>query len=241
MEYKRIQTKKIYEMVAEQIQDMIKDAKLKPGDQLDSVEQLAKKFNVSRSTIREALSALRATGFIEVRQGEGTFVKKKDLQLSTPITLPQNMDKKTMLEFLDARKIIESNSAAMAASKRTDDDLCKMKEALYQMEKVLEHEQLDGDLGEKADQQFHLAISEATHNFVLIQMMSQMENALYNMMHKSRQIWLLSDPATFKRLYQEHLSIYRAIEDRNATLAQQLMLSHLVKVEQALTNQEGLL
>lgn len=94
MEYKRIQTKKIYEMVADQIQDMINEAILKPGDQLDSVEQLAKKFNVSRSTIREALSALRATGFIEVRQGEGTFVKKKDIQLNTPITLPQNLDKK---------------------------------------------------------------------------------------------------------------------------------------------------
>jgi GntR family transcriptional repressor for pyruvate dehydrogenase complex len=240
MEYKRIQTKKIYEMVADQIEGMITSERLKSGDQLDSVEQLAKNFNVSRSTIREALSALKAMGFIEVKQGEGTFVKNKSTPFQATITLPKKMDQKTLLEIMDARKIIESNAAAMAASKRTDADLQKIKESLNCMEKSLEQENsseqnhLNEEIGIEADVNFHLAIVEATHNFVLIQMMSQMSDSLYKLVHTCRQNWL-SEPSTIHRLYQEHLSIYKAIVEQNATLAQQLMLAHLVKVEQALT------
>ncbi len=70
MEYKRIKPKKIYEEVAETLLENIKEGSLKPGDRLDSVQQLAENFQVGRSAIREALSALRAMGLLEMKQGK---------------------------------------------------------------------------------------------------------------------------------------------------------------------------
>ena len=75
MVYKPIQRKKSYEKVIDQIVQMIKNKQLKPGDKLDSIENLATQFEVSRSVIREALSGLRAMELIDIQQGEGTFIK----------------------------------------------------------------------------------------------------------------------------------------------------------------------
>ncbi|MEH6858320.1 GntR family transcriptional regulator, partial [Priestia megaterium] len=87
MEYKRIKPKKIYEEVAETLLENIKEGSLKPGDRLDSVQQLAENFQVGRSAIREALSALRAMGLLEMKQGEGTFVREFNSDmLSLPVT-----------------------------------------------------------------------------------------------------------------------------------------------------------
>ncbi|MER2058729.1 MAG: GntR family transcriptional regulator, partial [Niallia sp.] len=75
MEFKQIKPKKIYEEVADALYDAIKKGKFKPGEKLASVQQLAETFQVSRSAIREALTALKAKGLIDMKQGEGTFVK----------------------------------------------------------------------------------------------------------------------------------------------------------------------
>ena len=75
MTYKKIKPKKIYEEVSEELYEMIRSGTLKPGDKLDSIQQLAENFQVGRPAIREALSALSSMGLIEIKQGEGTFVK----------------------------------------------------------------------------------------------------------------------------------------------------------------------
>ena len=85
---KQVKPKKIYEIVAEQLTEMIVSGKVKPGDRLSSVQQLAEDFNVGRSAIREALSALKTMGYIEIRQGEGTFVKKVDIDVANQM-IPQ--------------------------------------------------------------------------------------------------------------------------------------------------------
>lgn len=231
MVYSRVQTKKVYELVAEQIRDRIQRGHIKPGERLESVEQLAKRFQVGRSTIREALSALRAMGLVDIRQGEGTFVTGRDLsKLAEPIGELMKLNKKEMLEFFEVRKIIESGAAGIAAGKRNEEHLSAMREALDAMEQAT-----GGDnLGEIADANFHLAIAEATQNSVLIKMMEQISDTLRNTMRESRRLWLFSEDSTLDRLYQEHMAIYVAIEDQNPMLAQQLMLAHLVKVENLL-------
>ena len=88
MKNRRIQTKKIYEEVADSLITMIKNGELNPGDQLDSVEKLAQSFDVSRSAVREALSGMRAMGLVSMRQGEGTFVTEFDASNFTlPVTV----------------------------------------------------------------------------------------------------------------------------------------------------------
>lgn len=231
MVFSRVQTKKIYELVAEQIRKRIQSGELKPGERLESVEQLAKRFQVGRSTIREALSALRAMGLVDIRQGEGTFVTSYDLmKLAQPIGDFANINKKEMMEFFEVRKIIESGAAGIAACKRKDRHLKAMREAIEAMEQAT-----GGDnLGEIADANFHLAIAESTQNSVLIKMMEMISDTLRDTMRESRRLWLFSEDSTLDRLHQEHRSIFNSIEEQNPILAQQLMLAHLVKVENVL-------
>lgn len=96
MKYKQIKTQKIYEEVADALLDMIKNGELKPGDKLDSVQALAESFQVSRSAVREALSALKAMGLVEMKQGEGTYLKEFELnQISQPLSAALLMKKRT--------------------------------------------------------------------------------------------------------------------------------------------------
>lgn len=231
MDYTRVQTKKIYELVAEQIRGRIERGEVKPGERLESVEQLGRRFQVGRSTIREALSALRAMGLVDIRQGEGTFVTGSFTKsLSTPIGAFSKLGKKEMLEFFEVRKIIEAGASSIAAARRKPKDLDDMRAALKSMAAATGKD----NLGEAADAEFHLAIARATENGMLIQMMNQISDTMRDTMKESRKLWLFSEDSTLERLHREHESIYSAIEEQNPMLAQQLMLAHLVKVENLL-------
>ena len=115
---------------------MIKNGTLKPGDKLLPVHQLAEQFQVGRSAVREALSALRAMGLIEMKQGEGTYVKNFD---SSSLTKSLNnrllMKKEDILNLLEVRKVLEVGAVRVAAAKRTEDNLQNMKHWLDEMAK----------------------------------------------------------------------------------------------------------
>lgn len=225
-----MERKKNYERIKDKLIHLIAKGELKPGEQLDSVEQLAKHYSVSRSAIREALSALQAIGLVEIKHGQGTYVKKTDLSSIThPISAPTLLNQEEMIHFFEVRRIIESGTASAAAARRTDANLTKMKLALKEMEQSGKQ----SDLGEKADVHFHLAIAEATQNHMLVQLMNSISDTLSSTMKASRQIWFFTEETTLEQLYQEHLAIYQAILDQNPPLAQELMLSHLRKVEAA--------
>ncbi|MDV2682953.1 FadR/GntR family transcriptional regulator [Alkalihalophilus lindianensis] len=231
MAFKQVQTKKVSEVIREQLEEMIREGEVKPGEKLDSVEKLAKEFNVSRSAVREALSALRAVGLITIRQGEGTFVNKYDFSnMFAPVTVERIISKQEMLELFQVRKIIEVGAASLAALYRTEEDLQEMKTALVEMEQAAGNE----DLGEKADVKFHLALARATGNSILKDMMQQLSDTLGKTMYESRRIGLFSDKPTFDRLQVEHEAIFEAIENQDANKANEKMLEHLKNVENTL-------
>ncbi|MFC3883346.1 FadR/GntR family transcriptional regulator [Bacillus songklensis] len=231
MTYRHIKPKKIYEEVAEALLSMIKSGDLKPGDKLDSVQQLAENFQVGRSAIREALSALRAMGLVEMKQGEGTYVRQFDAELiSLPVTAAVLMKKEDIIHLLEVRKVLEVGTVVAAATKRTLDDLQKMKEALEAMKAAAGNE----ELGERADFEFHMAIAAASKNPLLVNLMNNVSEMMIETMRETRRLWLYSKQTTSERLYQEHMQIYEAIVEQNPSKAQELMLTHLVAVEQVL-------
>lgn len=255
MEPKRVAGKKSYERTAEQLLEWIRQNGIKPGQRLESVEQLGKRFQVGRSTIREALSYLRAKGLVEIRQGDGTFATAPEAvrpgagaaSESGFLPLPALesdsngahhpaageealLSRQEVLEFFEMRKIVESGVAALAASKRTEEDLQAMRDALDTMRLAA-----GGDnLGEAADAEFHLAIARAAQNRILFQTMSRISDTLRTTMRESRRLWLFAEDTTLERLHKEHDALYSAIEEQNPPLAQQLMLAHLHKVERLL-------
>lgn len=234
MKYQQIRPKKIYEEVAEAIQKMIREGVLKPGDKLDSVQQLAENFQVGRSAIREALSALRAMGLIEMKQGEGTYVNKgfgAD-QISSPLSSAILMNEKDIAHLLEVREIIETGAAPLAAQNRTEENLEAMWEALEEMKRA----NGDEELGEKADLTFHLAIVKATQNPLLFSLLSHISELMQETMRETRRLWLFSKQTTLEQLYKEHDQIFVAITEKNEDAARIAMINHLKNVESILEN-----
>ncbi len=231
LELRKIKPKKIYEEVSEILYEKIRSGVLKPGDRLDSVEQLAEQLQVSRSAIREALSALNAMGLIDIKQGSGTFVKSvQPNQLDFPLSTVILTNKQDVSHLLEVRKIIEVGAAASAAIHRTEEDIQSMLQILDEMKQV----QGDGELGEKVDFQFHAAISTASQNPLLATLLDQVSGLMIETMKETRRIWLYSKKTTSEKLYDEHMQIFLAIKQQNEELAKQAMASHLSNVEKVL-------
>ncbi len=235
LEYKSIKPKKIYEEVSEAILTMIKNGTLKPGDKLLPVHQLAEQFQVGRSAVREALSALRAMGLIEMKQGEGTYVKNFD---SSSLTKSLNhtllMKKEDILNLLEVRKVLEVGAVRAAATKRTEDNLQNMRHWLDEMEKGIGDEKA----GEKADFHFHMAIAEASHNKILLELMNHVSEMIAETIGESRRIILYGEQTTAERLLEEHQAIYEAVLGQDIDSAQQAMLNHLTNVEHIVTGKK---
>ncbi|MEH7501747.1 FadR/GntR family transcriptional regulator [Neobacillus drentensis] len=228
MNYKKIKPKKIYEEVAEAIYEMIRTGQVKPGERLDSVQQLAENFQVGRSAIREALTSLRAMGLVEMKQGEGTYVNEFETdQITFPLSTAILMNKEDIAHLLEVRKIIESGTASSAAKKRTNQHLTLMEKALEEMKSA----KGDETLGEKADLQFHFALADAAQNPLLLSLMNHVSGLMGETMKETRRVWLFSKQTTMERLYEEHKDIYEAIKEQDEEKARKFMLVHLENVE----------
>ncbi|WP_147804406.1 FadR/GntR family transcriptional regulator [Alkalicoccus halolimnae] len=227
MSFKQIQTKKISEIVREQIEERMRAGKIQPGDKLSSVVQLAEEFQVSRSAVREALSALRAVGAVTIRQGEGTFVNEYDFSgIFDPLKKERVISKQEMLDLFEVRKIIEAGTAELAALKRTGQNLQEIRDALTDMETASEE-----SVGEAADVSFHLAVAASTQNKTMVQMMEQLADTLRRTMFEARRVWLFSEKKSLNRLFEEHMHIYEAIAASDPEAARTAMLAHLSHVE----------
>ncbi|MGJ9384863.1 FadR/GntR family transcriptional regulator [Salipaludibacillus sp. CF4.18] len=226
---KQVKSKKIYDLVAEQLTEMIISGEYEPGHRLSSVEKLAAEFDVGRSAIREALSALKAMGLIEIHQGEGTFVKKNNYDISKKL-IPSIMVKEDLRQLFEVRKLNETGAASIAALNRTDEDLGRMSSILNNMGLSYGN----GELGEKGDIDFHMAIVRATNNPMLERLMETISSTVQESMKEARQVFLYSNRQKMELLHIEHQAIYEAIKNKNAEKAFNLMMSHITGVEKEL-------
>ncbi|MDR3587916.1 MAG: FadR/GntR family transcriptional regulator [Desulfosporosinus sp.] len=229
---KPIKTQKIYEQIVDQIGQLVAEGQLKPGDRLPSERELVERFQVSRASIREAISALEVMGLIEVRSGEGTYIRQVNIDsVVAPLAWMLFIEKDTDLELYEARKILEVQAAGLAAERAEDDEICEMFEALEVMRMDLQIQRL----GEDADHHFHYAIARATHNKILFRLMNTISDTMRKTLKTSRSR-LYEDKNTPEKLYQEHYHLYEAIKNHDVEKAQKLMLDHLVGVENQLAN-----
>ena len=224
----KVETEKGHEIVKRMILSQIEDGMLQPGERLPSVVDLAGVYGVGRSTIREALSALKATGWIDVKHGGGTFVSKMLPTVQADMKDPF-AEADDLIELLEVRIWLESGAAASAAERRTTQDLDALQQIVQKMEIALERD--DTVLSEQADIDFHLAIANASHNQLLISLMNSLTSRLTETIGKSRQLWFFEDKSSASLLLKEHQSIYEAIAQQDAERAGQLITAHLRKVE----------
>ncbi|AMY06597.1 FadR family transcriptional regulator [Staphylococcus condimenti] len=221
----KISKTKIYEKIADIILEQIKSGEYAVGDKLPSIQALSKEYGVSVASVREAFNALRTIGVIEIKQGYGTFVTQKE-----PIFFnleESSLTRKQVEDLLELREIVELATVKKAAALGTKENLLEMKNALEMMESAV----TDGTSGEAADLKFHLAIAKAAHNSMLFDLMNNISDVIQETMKETRKMYLFNKQRTLKRLYDEHLKIYEAIQKKDAEAAEYNMRNHLEEVQ----------
>ncbi len=231
--FKKVRTKKIYMHIVEQIQDLIKEGKIKPGDKLPSEHILAEKFGASRPSVREALTALEILGITESRGGKGNFIRDN---LNSSLYAQRFMEleeQESPFELLEARKAVETEVAGFAAEKATKEDIVavqdsldKMRNAITNISEVMEF-----------DREFHINIARAAHNAVLFSMMNYLADGLkeslwVNIKEKS---WGI--PGRPQKYIEEHTEILSAIKNKDNKAARRGMFDHLATVEEDLLSE----
>jgi GntR family transcriptional repressor for pyruvate dehydrogenase complex len=217
-----ISRKKTYELVAERLVAEIGEGRLRPGDTLPTERQLTEEYRVGRSSIREALRMLESQGLIESR-GSGMFaVAEFRNPLNQSLSLLLSLDASNLRELYEMRMLIEGELAALAAERRTDEDLGRMLGALQEMRSELESEQLYID----ADVRFHLAIADAAKNRFALHMMQAFRELLHRAL--SSVYHIPGSPATS---IDQHQQILDAIAARRPQESRRAMQEHLLRVE----------
>ncbi|MDQ0337600.1 GntR family transcriptional repressor for pyruvate dehydrogenase complex [Caldalkalibacillus uzonensis] len=228
MNVEKITPKKISEQVAEQLEQWIISQHLQPGDKLPSVRQLCDMFDVGRSAVRDAITTLKGKGILEVKQGEGAFIRSFDsAQLFEQLLL---LDKQDLTDVFNVRKILEVGSAELASTSRTAAHVQQMEKALQMLENSDSLEDWE------ADYAFHMAIAEATRNKVIIRLMETVSVLLKKAIINCHNMALHSE-AVSSSIRKQHVAIYLAIKEQKAEQAREAMFEHLCYVE-ALLNKK---
>lgn len=221
-----IERKKVSEQVLEQLIKMIKEGVFPPNTKLPSENELAKLFGVSRAPIREALSVLVASGCIESRQGDGSWVKEVHLvNMLEAVTLDM-VRVEEVYDLHEMRTIIETEAAALAAERRTDEDLERIRHALERFKETVEDQE---KIGDEADYQFHFEIVRSSKNQFLLQTVENISE-LYRKALKYSLKKNIGLPRKREQVFQEHYNIFKAIEEKNPLEAAHHMKIHLTNV-----------
>jgi GntR family transcriptional repressor for pyruvate dehydrogenase complex len=231
MDLAPIKSTRIYEEIVRQVKAMIAEGRLKGGDRLPPERDLAEKFVVSRTSVREALRALESLGLVEIRAGEGTFVRQVSIEsLIEPLALLMVSQREAIGELFEARRLLEPALAALAAGRATPEEI-------HEMERILETQASEvaaGRTGLAQDAQFHAAIGTAAHNRAI----TRLAHAIMDLLTQSREE-SLNTPGRPTRSHEDHRRVLSAIAARDAEAARRAMLEHLGAVEALVLGADG--
>src|SRR5439155_8032834 len=231
MDLAPIKSTRIYEEIVRQVKAMIAEGRLKGGDRLPPERDLAEKFVVSRTSVREALRALESLGLVEIRPGEGTFVRQVSIDsLVEPLALLMVSQREAIGELFEARRLLEPSLAALAAARATPEEV-------QEMERILEEQGKEvaaGRTGLAWDVQFHAAIGAAAHNRAI----TRIAHAIMDLLTQSREE-SLNTPGRPTRSHEDHRRILGAISRHDAEAARTAMSDHIAAVEGLVFGSEG--
>ncbi len=226
MKFREITPVRLYESVIEQIMNLIKNNKLKPGDKLPPERELAEKLSISRGSLREAFRVLESRGLIKSKPGGGRYIREIRKNGNNTENIILSLEKSSILELLEAREIFEVKIVKLAAQRAIVEDIKSIEKALNKMN---EKEELKDDKKTESDTEFHLAIAAASHNFVFVNIIKLHLDLLRDTREKTQQI-----PGRREERWSEHQAILQAIKEHNSKKAGEAMLKHLRNVREVL-------
>lgn len=227
--FEPIRPKKISEEIVEQIKKLIVKGELRPGDRVPSERDLASMLGVSRPSVREAIMVLEATGFLDSRQGGGTFVRAlTETSITDPLAiLVEEKDPELLRALVEVRMGLESWAAFLAAQRAEPQELAELRR-LYE---IMAEQATRGGWDPEVDADFHYAITAASHNSLQMHVL----DSIHSLFHATIQVALMEfyrQQGHIEKLLVQHREIYEAIAARDPERARQKMMAHLTMVEE---------
>ena len=223
IELEAVRKERRYEQVAEQIQKLIAQGTLKPGDRLPPERELATRFGVARSSIRDAVRTLEVMGILEPRQGAGTVVRDLSADsLVVPLATVLVRKRELVSELLDVRRMLEPGLAARAAKNATVEEVLELEDILRRQAVKLRR----GEPSIEEDSEFHYVIGKAARNSVVLKVL----DVLMDLLRESR-ARSLQAPGRPERSYAGHMRVLRAIKRRDPEAAEKAVRKHLEEIE----------
>jgi len=234
--FKLIKTKKVYMQVVEQVQNLIRNGKLKTGDKLPPERILAERLGVSRPSVREGIVALEILGLVDSRGGKGNIIKNVVNTSIIDQSYRHLEEEESPFELLEARKIIEVDVAGYAAQKAQAEDIASIRQSLDNMRKIVDHLSVSEDYekGMEFDREFHINIARATRNTMLLRIVLHLlENLKESLWIRLKErSWDI--PGRPQRYLKEHEEILDAIEKKASAIARKKMYQHLTGIQRDL-------
>jgi GntR family transcriptional regulator, transcriptional repressor for pyruvate dehydrogenase complex len=233
MQYETINPPKVSEAIVSQIEQLILEGALKPGERLPPERELAQELNVSRPSLREAITTLKSRGLLQSRRGGGNFVVDVIAPvLTNPLIELLKDNPKAMFDVLELRHALEEVAAYYAALRATETDReilqCRFA-ALEEIQQGAREPQHDAVV----DASFHLAIADASHNVALIHVMRGLFSLLLSNICRSLER-LYTRESSYALIHAHHQAILNAILERNPEAARHAAHVHLAFVEATL-------
>jgi GntR family transcriptional repressor for pyruvate dehydrogenase complex len=219
---------RIPEKLARDLEQLLQDGVWRPGDQLPGERDLASRFGVSRSSVREALRILELHGWVNIRQGDGTRVAYPSESFGRRLRSRLH-EEDFIAELFEVRRILEPAVAALAAERGYQQEFARLEELLAQQRMAT------GDLYRfvELDMDFHKTLADMSQNAVLSEIVALLAAEL-------RQTRMTATAKRFRpeSTLSEHLQILEAIRASKPEAARQAMLVHLNTVERSAKSKE---
>ena len=229
--FNSVRTEKVSELIARQIKKTILTGVMAPGERLPSERQLVERFEASRNSVREALKILEVSGLLEIKRGSGVFVADAaSRSVSDSFSSIMKMRNVSISDLTQARIVLEPGAARLACESATDDDFQKLEQNIAETTRAFEAglEAAELNVG------FHALVAEATHNTVVALTM----NTLFDVVKEASVEIVRSAPMAFAgsgQAIKYHGKILKSFRQRKPQKAYDLMLEHILEIQEALT------
>ena len=228
--FKPVKKTRVYEEIVVKVKNMIEKGRLHSGDQLPSERELAELFNVSRSSVREALRSLETQGYLESRQGDGTYIARQPVEsLVRPLATVIFTEKDGQMELFEMRRLIEPQLAYLAAERATPEEIVMLGKALELQEAAFAR----GESGTEVDKTFHYILAKAAKNKVILRIIDN----IMDLLAESRDKYLQVDGRSEMSLVR-HREVLNAIRSGDKELAARVMQDHLEDIEVSLFSEK---
>jgi GntR family transcriptional repressor for pyruvate dehydrogenase complex len=227
---KPVDSRRLYQQVADQIRTVIEESRFTPGTRLPPERELALQLGVSRPSLREALIALEIEGRVEIRMGSGVYIcAAPPAGTSEPVALGESPT-----ELMQVRSVLEGAVIMQAAARVTRQNLERVRACLESMRQDIRrgHPPVD------ADRRFHVAIAEMTGNSLLARMVGELFDGRHSPI-SSRMSRRAENTTTWEAALLEHEAICRALELRDPQEAAAAMYNHLKASRERWIEQSG--